>query len=254
MFDQRFIVALIVMLACVSARGDGLKIAVASNFAEPLREITRLYGERSGHEVSVHVASTGHLYAQIVNGAPYDVFLSADAWRPERLEQESLVVPGSRFTYAIGQLLVWSRDPDLAGKSCADSLRHLGREKLAIANPLLAPYGAAAQQYLEKHGLWGAVQPNLVLGQNIAQAFQYAASGNARIAIISTSQRAVAKDFDVTCMEPISALDHDAIRQQAVQLDSAPNPELATRFLDFLRGAESHAIISAYGYLLPAGM
>jgi len=254
MFGRKIMIALIAMLASVSARGDGLKIAVASNFAEPLREIARLFGEQSGHQASIHVASSGHLYAQIVNGAPYDVFLSADLRRPERLEQESLVVPGSRFTYAIGQLLVWSRDPRLAGKSCVDSLRHLGKSKLAIANPQLAPYGAAAKQYLEKYGLWKTVQPNLVLGQNIAQTFQYAATGNAQVAMISTSQRAASKDFQATCAEAISALDHDAIRQQAVQLENASNPELATRFLDFLRGSESHAIISAYGYLLPAGM
>ena len=254
MFGQKLIIALIAILASVPARGDALKIAVASNFSTPLREISDLFSEQSGHEVSIHVASSGHLYAQIVNGAPYDVFLSADAHRPQQLEQESLVVPGSRFTYAIGQLLVWSRDPELAGKSCVDSLRHLGREKLAIANPQLAPYGAAAKQFLEKHELWSTVQPNLVLGQNIAQTFQYAASGNARIAMISTSQLATAHDFDTTCEEAISALDHDAIRQQAVQLESAANPELATRFLEFLRTAESHAIISTYGYLLPAEM
>ena len=254
MFGKKLTFALLAMLASVSTRGDGLKIAVASNFAAPAREITSLFSEQSGHEVSVHVASSGHLYAQIVNGAPFDVFLSADVRRPERLEQESLVAPGSRFTYAIGQLLIWSRNPDLVGKSCADSLHQLGRGKLAIANPRLAPYGAAAKQYLEKHALWSAVQPNLVLGQNIAQTFQYAASGNATIALISTAQLAVANDFDTTCVERISALDHDAIRQQAVQLESAANPEVATRFLEFLRTAESHAIISTYGYLLPAGM
>lgn len=254
MFGQKSIVTIVAVLASASAWGDGLRIAVASNFAAPAREITSLFGERSGHEVSIHIGSSGHLYAQIVNGAPYDVFLSADADRPERLEQESLVVPGSRFTYAIGQLLVWSRDPGLAGKSCVGSLRQLGTQKLAIANPQLAPYGAAARQYLEKHGLWSTVQSNLVLGQNIAQTFQYAATGNATIAMISTSQRNAAKDFDATCEEAISPLDHAAIRQQAVQLESAANPELAARFFDFLRGPESQAIISAYGYLLPGGM
>lgn len=254
MASQRIIIALITILAITTARGDSLRIAAASNFAEPLRDIARLFGEQSGHQVSIVVGSSGHLYAQIVNGAPFDVFLSADADRPDKLERQSLVVPGSRFTYAVGQLLLWSRVPSLAGKSCIDSLQHLGDAKLAIANPLLAPYGLAAKQFLEKYELWETVKANIVVGQNIAQTIQYAASGNARFALVAKAQMGALKDIETTCAESISPLDHDAILQQAVQLKSAANAELATRFLDFLRGSESHAIISAHGYLLPGGM
>lgn len=230
---------------------ETLTVAVASNFAEPLREIARNFDASTGHEVRVSPGSSGKLYAQIINGAPYDLFLSADASRPGLLEQESKIVAGSRITYAIGQLVVWSRDAGFANDSCIDGLRNLGSRKLAIANPRLAPYGIAAREYLRARGLWDALQDNLVYGENIAQTLQYAASGGASAAIISKSQVESAASFGEVCVLPISGDAHEPILQQAVQLERAANTRLAEEFLEYLQGPESRAIISDFGYLLP---
>ena len=194
--------------------------------------------------------SSGKLYAQIINGAPFDVFLSADARRPEMLEAKSLTVDGSRFTYAVGQLVLWSRDRDFADGGCMHGLQNLGRKKLAIANPLLAPYGVAAKEYLVARGLWDELQDNLVYGENIAQTLQYATSGNAGIAMIANSQRQQAEGFEGVCAVPIAAGMHSEILQQVVELSGASDEVVAGQFLEFLRGPESRAIISAHGYEL----
>lgn len=248
---QKLAVLMVALLAGAAAHAETLTIAVASNFADPLREIARNFAADTGHNVRISTGSSGKLYAQIVNGAPYDLFLSADAHRPEMLEHESRIVAGSRQTYAIGQLVVWSRDEEFADDACIDGLRSMGSKKLAIANPLLAPYGIAAREYLEMRGLWDALQPNLVFGENIAQTLQYAASGGASIAIVAKSQISSAKDFGVVCVAPISGDVHAPILQQVVQLSNAENAGVAAEFLEYLQGPESRAIISEYGYLLP---
>ncbi len=250
-FGRMLIVAMIALIVSVGVHADTLTVAVASNFSEALRAIAAEFKGQTGHEVHVSPGSSGKLYAQIINGAPYDILLSADAHRPEMLERESMIAAGSRFTYAIGQLVLWSRDSDFADNACIDGLRELGKKKLAIANPLLAPYGLAAKQYLVARGLWNEVQENLVYGENIAQTFQYAVSGNASIAVISTSQLGGAENFAPVCVVPIPASAHDAILQQAVQLARSPNARAAREFLSFLRGPESRAIIVEHGYLLP---
>lgn len=241
----------ITVLASVAARAETLTIAVASNFAEPLREIARHFDASTGHDVRVSPGSSGRLYAQIINGAPYDLFLSADVRRPEMLEQESKIVAGSRTTYAIGQLVAWSRDVEFADNTCLDGLEYLGNRKLAIANPLLAPYGIAAKEYLLARGLWQGLQDNLVLGENVAQTLQYAASGGASIAIVAKSQIRSAEDFGDVCILPIASDDHKPVLQQLVQLLNAANNEVAAEFIVYLRGPESRAIIAEYGYLLP---
>jgi len=250
-FGRKLAVLTIAALASVAARAETLTVAVASNFAEPLREIARHFDASTGHEVRVSPGSSGKLYAQIINGAPYDLFLSADARRPELLELESKTVVGSRTTYAIGQLVVWSRDEGFADGTCIDGLQNMGSRKLAIANPLLAPYGVAAKEYLLMRGLWDALQNNLVYGENIAQTLQYAASGGASIAIVAKSQIRSAEGFGDFCAVPIAADAHEPILQQVVQLTSAANAEVAAEFLEYLRAPESRAIISDYGYLLP---
>ena len=250
-FGRKLAVLAIAVLASVAARAETLTIAVASNFAEPLREIARHFDASTGHDVRVSPGSSGKLYAQIINGAPYDLFLSADARRPEMLEQESRIVVGSRTTYAIGQLVVWSRDVKFDDDTCLDGLENLGSKKLAIANPLLAPYGIAAKEYLLKRGLWEGLQDNLVLGENVAQTLQYAASGGASIAIVAKSQIRSAKGFSEVCVSPIAGGDHDPVLQQLVQLENAANDEVAAKFVAYLRGPESRAIIAEYCYLLP---
>ena len=242
---------MIVVAASVAARAETLNVAVASNFADPLREIARNFDASTGHKVQVSPGSSGKLYAQIINGAPYDLFLSADVRRPEMLEQQSRTVADSRATYAIGQLVAWSRDVEFADGTCIDGLESMGSKKLAIANPLLAPYGVAAKEYLLTRGLWDRLQDNVVYGQNITQALQFAVSGGASIAIVARSQIDGVEGLGKVCVLPVSHEAHEPILQQVVQLPSGANAEVATEFLDYLLGPESRAIISEYGYLLP---
>lgn len=250
-FGQKSGIALIAILATVGVRADTLTVAVASNFAETLRSIASVFAEKTDHEVRVIQGSSGKLYAQIINGAPFDVFLSADSHRPEMLEARSLTVAGSRFTYAIGQLVLWSRDSEFADDACLKGLQKLGQKKLAIANPLLAPYGVAAKEYLQASGMWDELQSNLVYGENIAQTLHYAVTGNASFALIANSQLEQAKNFDGVCAIVIDAGAHGEISQQVVELTAASDAALAGKFLEFLRGPESRAIISAHGYQLP---
>lgn len=250
-FGRKLAVLTIAAFLCVAARAETVTIAVASNFAEPLREIARHFDASTGHNVRVSPGSSGKLYAQIINGAPYDLFLSADARRPEMLEKESRIVIGSRTTYAIGQLVIWSREQEFANGTCIDGLQNMGNRKLAIANPLLAPYGIAAKTYLQKRELWDALQQNLVYGENIAQTLQFAASGGASIAIIAKSQMRSVEEFSDACAVTIAGDEHGPILQQLVQLANAENADVAEEFLDYLRAPQSRAIIAAYGYLLP---
>ncbi len=250
-FGRKTGFALIAFLANAGVHADTLTVAVASNFAETLRSIASDFEAWTGHEVRVVPGSSGKLYAQIINGAPFDVFLSADARRPEMLEAQSLTVIGSRFTYAVGQLVLWSRDSELADGGCQDGLQKLGQKKLAIANPLLAPYGVAAKEYLLASGLWDEIQGNMVYGENIAQTLQFAATGNASFALIANSQLQQVKDLDGVCALSIADGMHSEILQQVVELAAASDAVLAGQFLEFLRGPGSRAIISAHGYQLP---
>ena len=159
------------MTACFTtmALAEGAVVAVASNFRIPAESLVQVFEEQTGHSVVVTSGSTGTLYAQIVNGAPFDVLLAADAERPGRLVKSGAALPDSRFTYAVGQLVLWSADPALNGHDCAEMLQQRQFRRLAIANPDTAPYGAAARQVLERLSLWGELDDRLVVGENIAQ-------------------------------------------------------------------------------------
>lgn len=238
-----------VIVASSAAHAETVHVAVASNFLAPTREIAAEFTSITGHQVNISAGSTGHLFAQIRNAAPYDVFLAADARRPLLLEQAGAAVDGSRFTYAFGQLALWSRDPNFADRACANDLRSLGRRKLAIANPALAPYGFAAKQYLQDSGAWDDVQSTLVFGENIAQTLHFATSGNASIAIIARSQITAAARFEPVCVVSIGEHTHAPIRQQAVRLRGAIAE--AGQFLEFLRGPKARAVIENHGYRVP---
>jgi molybdate transport system substrate-binding protein len=245
--------ALTALLLSMSAdiRAEEILVAVARNFGMPFGEIIEQFREQTGHDVLVSAGSTGKHYANIVNGAPYDVFLSADVRRAELLEANALIVPGSRFTYAIGQLLLWSRDEQMADGDCMRWLEDLGDKKLAIANPMLAPYGAAAKQFLVSKGLWDDLQSNLVYGEHVAVAFHYAVSGNASMAIIARSLWLGVQSAAVTCAVLIPGDTHDPIQQQAVQLNGPGSPQVVRQFMEYLRGPDARRIIEAHGYLLP---
>lgn len=243
-----FLAGLLCLTLCAAARAETLTVAVAGNFAKAMESLTAEYMKTSGHSVRISVGSTGKLYAQIRNGAPFDAFFAADVARPEKLDAEGIAIAGSRFTYAIGRLVLWSPKADMIDDS-GNVLGQAGFAHLAIANPRLAPYGSAARQTLEALGLWEALQPRLVRGENIAQAFHFVLSGHAELGFVALSQIPRADTGAITGSQWLvpRAL-YSPIEQQAVLLTDSP---AARDFMRFLRGAEGRAIIHGFGYSTP---
>ncbi|MES2603871.1 MAG: molybdate ABC transporter substrate-binding protein [Pseudomonadota bacterium] len=235
------------MLLPLPSLADTLRVAVASNFVPVVEKLAPVFESESGHSIAIIGGATGQHYTQIVNGAPFDVFLSADEERPRLLENNGQAVAGSRMTYAIGQLVLWSPNAgivDTAGAVLKDgTFNHL-----AIASPQLAPYGAAALQVLTGMGVWDAVEARLVQGQNITQTLQFIETGNAELGFIAYSQWIeIDPDRKGSAWEVPASL-HDPINQGAVILkDSAA----ARAFFSFLQSDSSKAFISAAGYGVP---
>jgi molybdate transport system substrate-binding protein len=232
------------VLAVPASRADEIRVAVATNFSEVMDELARRFEPAGGHTVLVSAASSGALYAQIRNGAPFDLFFSADAERPRLLEEEGAAVAGTRFTYAIGRLALWSPDPDLVDDEGA-VLSTGDFRFLAIANPELAPYGAAARQVLERRGLWEGIQDRLVRGQDIGQAYAFVFSRNAELGFVAWSQLRRPDASVGGSYWLVPGTDHDPIEQQAVLLVDSP---AARAFVAFVRGAEGGAVIRGFGY------
>jgi len=205
------------------------------------------FEEQTGHEVILAFASTGKHYAQIKNGAPFDAFFGADLARPKLLEEEGAAVPGTRFTYALGTLVLWS--PETGRVDSAGRVLEQGRFRhLSLANPKLAPYGRAAQEVLEARGLWQSLQSRLVRGENIGQAFQYVSSGNADLGFVARSQIERPDQAIAGSWWEIPADLYSPIIQQAVLLRES---SAAREFLSFVRGQEALDILRSYGYRTP---
>ncbi len=238
-------------LLATTALADTVRVAVASNFMPAAVVLGESFSERSGHAIQWIPGSTGKLYAQIVNGAPYDVFLAADVERPRRLESEGHAVAGSRRTYAEGRLVAWSRTRAADGSACLAALRVGVPGKVAIANPELAPYGAAARAYLLREGLWETVSPRLVFGENVAQTLQFAADGGAVVALVAASQLYSGDLPDAACAEALPAGSYPPIEQQLVWLGRAADNAAAAAWVAYLAGEDARAIIEAYGYRVP---
>ncbi len=243
-----FLGALLVMAQVANA--GVVSAAVAANFTAPMQEIVPLFEQASGHKVNLSFGSTGKFYAQIKQGAPYDVLISADSKTPQKLDGDGLTVAGSRFVYALGTLVLWSAQPGLVDDKGA-VLRKGGFNKLAIGDPKLAVYGTAAQETLEGLGLWQALSPKLVRGENITQTYQFAATGNAELGFIALSQ--ISKGGKVTggSWWIVPAHHYKPIEQSAVMLSSAKDAEASKAFLAFLKGPQAAAVIRSYGYELP---
>lgn len=220
------------------------KVAVAANFTEPAKAIAARFKVRTGHDAVLSFGSSGQFYTQIANGAPYEVFLSADVERPQKAEVEGLAVTGSRFTYATGRLVLFSRTPGFVDGRGAVLLRG-GFDKLAIADPKAAPYGQAAVEALTKLKLYDALRPKLVTGASITQAFQFVQTGAAELGFVALSQ---VVDDKKGSRWLVPAANHTPIDQQAVLLKTGANSDAARAFLAFLKGAEAKAIIRRYGY------
>src|SRR5579864_2607023 len=232
------------------ARAADVAVAVAANFTAPLDRLAAAFEKASGHHLVISSGSSGKLYLQITAGAPFEVMLSADAERPARLEKEGAAVAGTRFTYALGKLVLWSRDPGLvdgAGAVLAGGrFRHL-----AIPNPELAPYGAAARQVLQGLDLWEKLAPRIVQGEDIGQTYQFVATGSAELGFVALSQvRAAGKPQGSLWIVPPER--YRPIEQQAVLLTRGKDDPAARAFLDYLRSAPARTLIQEFGYGLPA--
>lgn len=223
-------------------------VAVASNFSHTANEIGGLFNDVSGHQVTFVSSSSGKLFAQISQGAPFDVFLSADVERPRRLESMGLAVPGSRFTYATGRLALWSTDARYLNKDCKAALLAGNLDTLAMANPDIAPYGIAAQQVLDAIGYGDNAGVRIARGESVAQTYQFVASGAASMGFVAAPQLVMRPALQGTCRWAVPESMHAPISQQAVLLTRAKGNPAARAFLAFLASEQASAIIAAHGY------
>jgi len=250
MVSKMYTIVLILFFQVLSASASAeeVRVAVATNFFSTLKAVVVDFERETGHTVIVSSGSSGKLYAQIRNGAPFDVFFSADVKRPQLMEEEGLAVRGSRFTYAVGRLTLWSPD---STKMTGDGNAVLtnGRfSRLAIANPKTAPYGAAAQHMLQTLGLWQAVKGRIVQGENIGQTFQFVYSQNAQLGFVALSQVLDPKINGMGSRWDVPAHLYNPLRQQAVLLVKGQNNKAANSFFDYVKGPKARKIIERFGY------
>ena len=224
-----------------------VKVAVAANFAAPMQMIATAFAQDTGHRAVLAFGSTGKFYAQIKNGAPFEVLLSADDETPARLEKEGLAVAGTRHTYATGRLALWSRQPGFVDKN-GEVLRNGSFKRLAIADPKLAPYGAAAAELLNGLGLMETLAPKFVHGENIAKTYHFAATGNAELGFVALSQ--VWADGRLTAGSAwvVPARLHSPMRQDVVLLKPGQSQPAALALVNYLRGEKARLIIASFGY------
>lgn len=239
--------ALSAVLFAGGVRAGEVRVAVAANFLATLQAIEPVYAEQSGDRLIISSASSGKHYAQIIHGAPYDVFLAADQHHLDRLAQTGKVVPDSRFVYARGRLVLWSAAARPVNRG---SLSDAAVQRIAVANPRTAPYGSAAREALQSLGLWASLQHKLVRGESVGQAFQFVASANAELGFVALSQvLSPANRFNREYYWPVPQQHYRPLRQGAALLQSGRDNPAARRFLRFLQGDEARRVMKQYGYL-----
>ncbi len=241
--------ALIALFTLGSAQAGEVQVAVAANFTAPIQAIAADFEKDTGHTLVAAYGATGQFYTQIKNGAPFEVFLSADDTTPQKLESEGDTVKGSRFTYAVGTLALWSAKEGYVDAKGA-VLKKNEYQHLSIANLKAAPYGLAATQVLAKLGLTEQVKSKLVEGQNITQAYQFVSTGNAELGFVALSQ--IYKDGKVSSGSAwiVPGEMHDPIKQDAVILNKGKDNPAAKALVDYLKGPKAAAVIKSYGYQL----
>lgn len=245
---KSILISVALLLTTLTVDADEIPVAVAANFTAPMQQIAAQFERETGHKVQLTFGATGKFYAQITNGAPFDLLISADDETPARLEKEGFAVPGSRFTYAIGKLVLWSADPGLIDHK-GEVLRSGRFTHLAIANPKTAPYGAAAIETLTALGVLNSVQPRLVQGENIAQTQQFVLTGNAQLGFVALSQ--VLKDGKITGSAWVVPNHfHQPILQDAVILQRGQGKPAAAALHAYLKGEKARTIIRSFGYEL----
>ncbi|MEO6973677.1 MAG: molybdate ABC transporter substrate-binding protein [Rhodoferax sp.] len=239
--------ALLALVLSATVRAGTVQVAVAANFTEPMKAIAADFEKETGNTVQLSFGSTGKFYSQIKNGAPFDVFLSADAATPARLEKEGDTVPGSIFTYATGKLVLWSAKADVVDAQ-GEVLKKNEFRNIAIASPKLAPYGAAAVQTLTQLGLLASLEPKFVTGESIGQTFSFVSTGNAELGFVALSQVYENGKIKSGSGWIVPQDLYSPLRQDAVQLGRAKDNPTATALLDYLKSDKARAVIRSFGY------
>lgn len=247
---------LAVMLACIgweAARAEEIQVAVAANFTAPMHKIADEFEKETGHKPLLAFGTVGQFYAQIKNGAPFEALVSSDKETPDKLVRDGLALAAARYIYAVGKLVLWSATPGLVDSKGA-ILTSGAFQHLALANPKLAVYGAAGQEVLKKRGVWDAIQPKIVLAENITQAYQFVESGNAEIGFVALSQ-VIGPNGKIekgSSWAPPADL-YPPIKQDVILLAPGADKPAARALVDYLKTEKARAIIRAYGYELANG-
>jgi molybdate transport system substrate-binding protein len=244
---SRSLAALLALAASLAVHAAEVQVAVAANFAGPMTVLAADFEKATGHKAVLSLGSTGKFYAQIRSGAPFDVFLAADDETPARLDKESATVPGSRFTYATGKLVLWSARPDLVDAK-GEVLKSGSFAHLALAAPKLAPYGAAAVETMTRLGVLARLEPKLVQGESIGQAFGFVSSGNAELGFVALSQVWENGKLKSGSAWTVPAELHSPIRQDAVLLNRGKDNAAAVALVAFLKSEAAKAVIRSFGY------
>lgn len=237
------------LAGAANAWAETVTVAVAANFTAPMRQLAAAFEQETGHRTILSFGSSGKFFAQIKNGAPFQVFLSADEQKPAQLEQDGFTLPATRFTYALGRLVLWSANPQLiAEPDGADILKSANFKHLALANPKLAPYGAAAIETLKSLHVYPALEPKFVTGENVSQTYQFIASGNAELGFIALSQVIADGQISQGSAWIVPTTLHQPIRQDAVALATGKDNPAVDALMEYLRSDQAGAIIKAFGY------
>lgn len=238
---------LFMSLLSSALHAEEINVAVASNFTAPMKNIVSVFEKESGHKVKLSFGASGKFYAQIKYGAPFQIFFSADQVKPQQLEYDELIVPGSRFTYAIGTIALWSAQPNFINNG-PSKLNSDEVKKIALANPKLAPYGAAAIEVLTHLDLLSSTKSKWVKGENIAQTYQFVSTHNAQIGFVSLSQILQKGKLRKGSSWIIPNHLYSPIKQDAVLLKKGDNSEAAHSLLTFMRSEKAIRIMESYGY------
>ncbi len=253
MRNRLVILILLTLYGSLGLCAETISVAAAADLKFPMQEIGAQFEKQTGHKVNVTYGSSGNFLAQIQNGAPFDLFFSADIDYPRRLESAGLAEPGTLYRYAVGRIVIWvpaSSSVDLS--KGWNALLDPSVQKISIANPKHAPYGRAAVSALQKAGIYGKVQPKLVYGENISQAAQFVESGNAQAGIIAMSLTRSPAMRDKGRYWEIPADAHPPIEQAVVVLKSSANKDAACAFLEYFKSAPARAVLESYGFTIPS--
>jgi molybdate transport system substrate-binding protein len=244
------ILAILLAAYATTSRAEEAVLAVAANFSAPMQQIALLFQKDTGHKIKLSFGASGAIYAQIKNGAPFHVFMSADQSTPQKLALEGLAVPNSRFTYATGQLALWSKQKDLVDGN-GQILKSNSIQRVAVANPKLAPYGAAALETITSLGLLNDLQPKLVQGDNISQTYQFVFTQNAPIGFVALSQIYANGTMTAGSAWIVPSHLYKPIEQDAILLQKGLDNAAAKALMLYLKGEKARQVIRSYGYLVP---